>query len=188
MIPRLLQATEDSAASPLARHTPPLGFCPAEGVRSAYLVVGGEVGPGSLRAPASRTAAQKSGLRYEAKVHKYLAGIFGPAYRQSPWIHFLDDSGGRRCQPDGLIWHPDFTVVVEVKIRHMVSAWWQLCRLYLPVVTVLRPDKPVALLTIVRSYDPSVLWPEPPNLAPNIEAVLKYRGVSDHAWVLEWVP
>jgi hypothetical protein len=76
----------------------------------------------------------------------------------------------RWCQPDALILQPrdGLLTIVEVKYQHTPDAWWQLRELYLPVVSLaFGPDWRIAMLEVVKWYDPHVSFPETPLLTPD---------------------
>lgn len=107
-----------------------------------------------------RTQAQKMGLRFETKVHDVLEAIYDIDYRRSPAVLFEDRSGLHRAIPDGILKIGDSLVIVEIKLRHCERAWWQLKRLYEPVLrTMVVPGARVRCVEIVRSYDPDEPFP-----------------------------
>lgn len=119
------------------------------------------------------SAAQRAGLAYQKRVGKFLQPLAVGAWVVSsgPWFVYCCGSGPRRyCQPDFLLL--DATnrtmVVVEVKIRWTDIAWWQLRKLYLPVLEVVFPEWTFITLCITRSYDPAVSIPEPVNLCSDL--------------------
>lgn len=113
------------------------------------------------------TEAQRNGIRYESSVHEYLSDVL-ENYIEAPWLFIRDQSGARRLGPDGLCVTRNHVIVIEVKIQHMPEAWWQLRQLYEPVVRFWR--KNVYVLEIVKSYDPSMPFPEPIELVENLRA------------------
>lgn len=118
-----------------------------------------EVGIGGS-SPLSRgkTAAQKAGLRYEAKVQDFLAGYFS-TYVKSPYIRFRDGSGMRMCIPDGLLcFLPTRAVIFEIKHLHTPDAWWQLKKLYEPVILAAGYNE-VQVVEICKSYDAATPFP-----------------------------
>lgn len=117
-------------------------------------------GPVSL--PKGRTAAQRAGLRYEDKVLSALELEFGSALRRAPVIEFFDASGPRRIIPDAFVYLNGMLVILEVKISHRDGAWWQLRRLYEPVVRLLTdPGVSIAICEICRTSDFTIPYPEP---------------------------
>lgn len=110
------------------------------------------------------TPAQQQGLRYEEQAQKHLSKL-GWQYARSPRIFYVDDRGPSYIVPDGLIvhdgivWDHRFMVIVEVKIQHMPEAWWQLERLYRPILQAAAPKADIYCLEVCRSYDPSMPFP-----------------------------
>lgn len=113
------------------------------------------------------------GVRYEKRVQAHLAELFPLTYVPSPWLHFQADGAWRWCQPDGLIFDlPRGRIIcVEVKYSHTAAAWWQVRRLYLPVLRVCFPEEywQFECCEVVRWYDPAVAFPEPVELAAEID-------------------
>lgn len=69
----------------------------------------------------------------------------------------------RWCQTDGLLIQPQggLITIVEIKYQHTPDAWFQLRELYEPVVRrAFGPAWEVALLEVVKWYDPSTFFPE----------------------------
>lgn len=59
--------------------------------------------------------------------------------------------------------------VVEIKYSHTSDAWWQLRRLYVPVLQRIFPQNlwDFEVCEIVRWFDPAVAFPEPWKLVDN---------------------
>jgi hypothetical protein len=138
------------------------------------------------------SAAKVAGLRYEEKVQKELSSRY-MAYTPEPRLTFDQDDGTTRfVKPDGLLIFPEYAVIVEIKISHLPEAWWQLHRLYRPVVEALL-KKPVHCLEICRSYDPAVAWPGPVDLCDDLETAVRggttpypLRNTAPPTMVLPW--
>lgn len=118
--------------------------------------------PYAHRAKASSTSAQKLGLSYQRKITKWISeGNLGSfTVRPGVWFCYHDADKRRFCQPDILLVDESSKcmVVVEVKLRFTEGAWWQLSKLYLPVLRrVLGEDWILIPLCITKSYDPSVV-------------------------------
>lgn len=108
-----------------------------------------------------RTKAQRAGLRYEGKVQRYILRHCGENYKVSPQIEVsYHDVVLRSLIPDGLFLADDLATVVEIKRQHMPESWWQLRKLYGPVVEALPGITHVNLLSIVGSFDPAMPYPE----------------------------
>lgn len=151
-------------------------FLPPKGFRPSDLVVEASF----CRSPAFASQPSKGnnpsairGLNYERKVHNHLSSVFNPErgsqlYVPAHWITFRTsdptERGPRYAQPDGLLVDLDrsLVVIVEIKLRHMQSAWWGLRRLYEPLIRKIFGNKwSFAVCEIVDWYDPAVFWPEP---------------------------
>lgn len=105
------------------------------------------------------SGAQKAGLAYQRRVGEVLTVARPPSDLDcGPWFWYVDSSGRRSyCQPDFLLHLASGKLaVVEVKIRWTSDAWWQLRKLYLPVLQRVFPGRALLPLVICRSYDPSV--------------------------------
>lgn len=160
---------------------PPSTFKPAGTVISAKW----SSAPAFAAAPKRRTGRRAQGVRYERKVHEHLAELYPDRYVSSPWIRFtnVEDNNARWCQPDGLIidLHAGEIVIVEVKYQHTSDAWWQLEKLYKPVLKVLFPPKLWSLrcVEVVKWFDPMTNFPVPTKMSE------RPTGVGDfsvHIW------
>lgn len=163
---------------------PPPRFRPVVGkIKNAYYRDGSVVEPAR-----GFTEAQKAGLRYEAKAQLMLREVLGPRYSVAPHVHFEDESGWRTCVPDGVYVPVDGPVFVfEIKSQHMPEAWWQLRRLYQPVLEARRPRRQIVPIEVTRSYDPSQPFPEECEVIRDLsDFVLRTR--FDHLGVLVWRP
>src|ERR1043165_6993784 len=149
--------------------------------------------PSSASGSVGLTEAQKAGLRYEAKVQDYLCAALGTSYYPAPYLHFLDgtvlENGGayRTLVPDGLFFAPEKLVYIfEFKSQHMPEAWYQLRKLYEPVVKRLDVDPRTSVIEVVRSYDPAMGFPEPVILCSSLDEALDSPLHSFK--VLRWRP
>lgn len=135
------------------------------------------------------TSAQRSGLRYEAKAQIWLQDRLGIAYHVAPYLHFRDGPTmeARTCIPDGIYFGVDGSAIVfEIKSQHCPEAWWQLRRLYQPVLKELGRVRHVAVVEVTRSLDPMMPFPEPIHqIASLVEWV---QGPPDTFGVLVWRP
>lgn len=104
----------------------------------------------------------------------FLLAAFPQSYVPSPWLHFRSESSEkwRWCQPDGLLVDIERGIItcVEVKYSHTENAWWQVRKLYLPVLEKLFPPALWRLQAceVVKWYDSAVVFPEPVELAAEI--------------------
>lgn len=108
--------------------------------------------------------SKKLGVKFERKVQNELVSLFGPIFQLGPFLEFSSAEGKepRLCQPDGLVlFASGWTLIIEIKLAHTLSAWFQLRKLYQPVVTKLNPTRPIRVVEICQLADPQVLLPEP---------------------------
>lgn len=157
--------------SDLSKCPPPRGFKPAGLLETVELTTSG---PMPLKAKRKRyTPVQKLGLGFERKVQQALYDRY-PNYIPSPWLRFRERSaarlgrGWRWCQPDGLFIDYDSgrLTLVEIKLRHTSNAWWQVRRLYEPVLAHLfGPHWTIIPIEVVRWYDGTTPFPEPLGLS-----------------------
>jgi len=103
-------------------------------------------------------------VKFERQLQEHLLELYPTAFLPSPWLKYrnCDEEELRWCQPDGLIIDiPHSTItLIEIKLKHVSTAWWQLQRLYLPVVRVLfGPRWIYKLCEAVRYHDPAEPFP-----------------------------
>lgn len=165
MLPYLTRH-ESLAAGPSSLTVPPPRFRPLTGAPTHVNFRSSPYTPAQ-----GLTVAQKNGLRYEAKAQEHFSGLFGSDYKAGPYIHFLDNRVARTAQPDGVLLLPHSIYIFEIKFQHVPEAWWQLEKLYKPLLTALF-QKPVACIEVCRSFDPSTPFP------------VKTTGIVD---LCEWV-
>lgn len=128
------------------------------------------------------TAAREAGLRFEAKAQEVLQTAF-KTYFPTPRIAFVDRSGYRVCIPDGVVVEDGGGIVFEIKIQHTPNAWWQLRRLYQPVLEK-HLFRPVRVVEVVRTFDPDTMFPEKFDLLTSIDDVRQIP--PDRFGVLTW--
>jgi len=134
--------------------------------------------------PTPRTSRKrKEGIRYEISVHQEFYSRYGNLYLPSQWFLFYDPRGRRRfCQPDGLLFLPSGKLIVlEIKLSHTLTAYYQILNLYFPVLKTLFPKWTLIPCEVVRWFDPSTLFPVQPKLcADPLHAVKDAFNV--HIW------
>lgn len=129
------------------------------------------------------TGARADGIRYEKKAQKYLSELYADQYVQSPWIRFVSLGSGqiRWCQPDGILLDivRGTVTIIEIKSSHTSKAWYQIDRLYLPVLQCIFPQDLwlYRRCEVVRYYDPLVAFPEPIKLVPDLSQLDHRFGV-----------
>lgn len=159
----------------------PKGFRPAEGIL--------EVQP-SDRAPSffrtrNYTGKFKAGVEYEAAVHSYYSKVYGDKYKANPWYTFKDKNGSRWCQPDALIVDPESNTItiLECKLKHCAKSWWQLHKLYLPVVKfAYGADWVYKVIEVTAILDPATLYPCEYNKIDCIPRALAYPVTNVILW------
>lgn len=185
MIP-LSPLSEQSSVSALCP-PPREGFSPLVGVPRSVVITFVST-PQNL---VGLTAAQKNGLRYEQKAHLYLQETLQD-YAVSPRFNFRDDTGGRICIPDGLFYplgmnKPVF--IFEIKISHTSDAWWQLRRLYQPVVAryFANTERAVGVVEVCQSLDPATPFPENYVVIEDLRKWVE-AGDPNKFGVFQWKP
>ncbi len=158
------------------RCPPPANFTPAGRVTSAWLSP--EEPPFINRT--RRRGNKAEGVRYEAKVQRYLVDAYPDFYLPAPWFRYASSGNARVrwCQPDGLLLNARDGVItiVEVKLRHNSDAWWQVRHLYEPVVAACFGSVwRIAAVEVVRWFDPDAPFPETYCRAPDPIAVTEGR-------------
>lgn len=137
----------------------PKGFRQAIGITHSEI---SPVGPHFVK-PVRLTGKLKAGLDYEAEVHSHFTQLYGDAYTGGPWLKFIGKSEKMRwCQPDG--WLIDLQrnriTVIECKYKHISRSWWQLHRLYLPVIQHLfGPEWEYCVVEVSKWCDPATPYP-----------------------------
>ena len=129
-------------------------------------------------------------MRYEHQAKEYLSEKLGDAFVPGPWFRFQSRAvaGAQTqllwCQPDGLYF--DFRLgritIIEIKLRHTSDAWYQVRRLYQPVVQrVFGALWDYTVVEVARWFDPATPFPEHIRMLPNVaEAPLEMFSV--HRW------
>lgn len=131
------------------------------------------------RAPSVQTelqnysTCQKAGLRYERRVQKHLRELYGRAYTGAPWVGYREahePAKARYCQPDGLLYTGPFqrVTIIEIKNSHAQRAWWQLRKLYAPIIAKLHPQFCIHVCEVTRFYDRMIPFNEDVELVRDI--------------------
>lgn len=140
---------------------PPRRFRPAGEILSATFVA-----PPPFVVPhRTRNQARANGVRYEKKARSYLQEVFPDAIVLGPWIKFHSRGKAKAlyCQPDALILdiRAGSITVIEIKLKHTSDAWWQVRRLYLPLVQfIFGEDWNYISVEVVKWFDPHTKFPE----------------------------
>jgi hypothetical protein len=164
---------------------PPSWFRGAEGVRSAWPTSGGPFGRTPTRLKG--TSAQRAGIRYERNVIKFLTSEFAKDFTASQWFAWHDDHERLRyCQVDGLLRLNNLLVIVEIKVNFSSDAWWQLRKLYEPIIKKVYSPSRLASLVVCKSFDPAVPFPEEPSILPQIRVLCSPEWNCTQIGVFQW--
>lgn len=136
------------------------------------------------------TGRRLQGIKYEAAVQQHMQRIFPYGYMPSPWLRFETHEGMKFCQADGILVElsAGIITIIEVKYQHTTDAWWQLRRLYQPVLEHIfaGTDWQFRVVEIVKWYDPAVQWPEQIQRVEDLEQAFKLP--ADTTGVHIWKP
>lgn len=119
-------------------------------------------------------------------MHEHLEEVFSNKVILGPWIKFTSKGRERPlyCQPDAIILdiRRGTITVVEIKIKHTSDAWWQLRRLYTPVVQhIFGEGWTYIVLEIAKWFDPHTRFPEEFTFVDDLASV---TGLSSEAFYL----
>jgi len=123
------------------------------------------------------TLSQKAGVRYEVQAQYHLLTLFPDLYL-SPSVRFIDEGGDRICIPDAVLCEERDIFIFEIKLTHVPEAWWQLHRLYKPVLEELPGNRRVHCVEVCRSYDPSMPFPCRVEVIDDLGAWMQDRPTS----------
>ena len=144
-----------------------------------------ERAPGFKRS-VTRSGRRLSGIKYEKRAHEHFQTMYGDMYVRSPWLMFreVDEKQVRYAQPDALLF--DFTfgtiTIVEYKYQHCELAWWQMHRLYKPLLQHLFGSHwEIKTIEVVKWYDPATHFPDRVQLCPALDSAPKV-GTGVHIW------
>lgn len=181
-----------SDISGVSKHLPPQRFVAASGVEEVWRVA---QQPKFRKGQDQTSRAKELGLKYEKKVQEKLREECPDGLELNPWFAFKDEMGMRYCSPDAILIAKDVIVVFEIKYSHTALAWWQLRRLYAPVLAVWG-QKRVIGVEICHTMS-QVEWPGPTfsftNSWSELKLILTAIGLrpgvdepEDHITVLKW--
>lgn len=161
---------------------PPLDFLPVDNCEWAEF----SETPPAFIAPQRRRGRRLLGVKYERKAQTWLSGIYHNRYMPSQWLRYRGGDGKIRwCQPDGVLNEPETKTltIVEIKYSHTETAWWQLFKLYLPVLERLFDGYGYEFrcVEVCRWYDPSVRCPQPVRLRDSLDNV-RTGEFAVHIW------
>lgn len=113
------------------------------------------------------------GVKYERKGHQHFQSLYQEIYFASPWLHFQEvGKSPRYCQPDAILFLPRQLkfIILEFKYNHTDRAWWQVQRLYRPVLQkIFGAQWEICGVEVVKWYDMDTYFPVNVKLLPRIE-------------------
>lgn len=173
MIPEIGPGLTRDVGVCIAKVPPPLRFKEIKGRISDVQL------RGSKQSSILGSAAQKNGLRYETKVQGWLRRNV-PSYQASRQFTFRDETGFRSIIPDGYLLYDGITeaqlTIFEIKSRHTPDAWWQLEKLYKPVLkqwlAAYNRTPRICLVEVCRSFDPAIVFPVKTYLVKDFVALM----------------
>ena len=137
----------------------------------------------------TKNKARANGIRYEKKAHAYLEEAFPDSIVLGPWIKFRAKGQAKAiyCQPDALILDIRLgtITVIEIKLKHTSDAWWQVRRLYLPLVqSIFGEEWDYIAVEVAKWFDPHTKFPEWFEFADSIEkfSTLSPKTFHLHLW------
>lgn len=151
---------------------PPLDFHPITECTWAQI---SDQPPEFVRDQPRRRGRRLLGIKYEAKAQDALGERYGRRYYRSPWLRYKTqhDPRVRWCQPDGVLFTPETNriTIIEFKYNHTELAWWQMFRLYKPVLErVFEAERyDIACCEVVKWFDPAAKMPMPTKLRARID-------------------
>lgn len=146
--------------------------------------------PPFIRPLHKATGRRLKGIKYEVAAQKMILAKFPQSYFVSPWLKFSCFKGVRWCQPDGILINLEegLITIVEMKYQHTTEAWWQMRKLYEPLLRAMFPAElwRINTLEVVKWFDPLVDYPEQLYMLKELEDHLSIP--SDQTGLHIWKP
>jgi hypothetical protein len=129
----------------------PKNFTPVEAIEAACICSA----PSFVNTSRCK-GVQLKGLKFEAQVTSKLDRLDDWEGIPGIWFEFKDQTGHRYAQADwvGFNFRKGVCVIVEVKLSRVAKAWWQLNKLYYPLVSHLFHSWPIAMVEVVANMKP----------------------------------
>lgn len=131
--------------------------------------------------PRAGKGARGEGIRYERSLARALPGA-----KHGQWFEFQDRNGLGKCQPDFLLDHGQFVVVLECKYTWVPEGHSQIDLLYRPIVERLL-GKPVRGIVVCKRLVPEVLRPGGPRIAGSYKEAVDLAAAVDNKVVWHWL-
>lgn len=123
------------------------------------------------------TAARHAGVLYEKKARAKLRELL-PGISCSLWWDFYDQRSRRAIQTDAVYFAKLDTIITifEIKKSFTSDAWWQLRKVYEPVIQAWAGASYINVVEVCSSFDPVVVMPEEIEVIENLPLWVKERN------------
>lgn len=159
-----------SSPQKIANCYPPRGFKSVRGLSAVRMIEE----PQFAKTNGNVRGAKRKGLLYQEQVVDRLDALCGDRWEPlaGPWFEFVDFSGHRYAQADwiGFDIRSGIIALVEIKYTRVPDAWWQMNRLYRPLLAKLFPQFKIAMLEIATNVV-NVKVPEEVQIVHSLDAV-----------------
>lgn len=135
------------------------------------------------RFPLPKKGAKAEGIRFEKQIVKSLEEKYPGFISALPFIFSTPYNPRSVCIPDGLLVDKDEVVVVEIKLRHTMDAWFQLRQLYEPVIKKALRRERIRLVEVCKWYVPETKFPE--KYEP-VQTMEEFLGSREEFGVVIW--
>ena len=134
----------------------------------------------SLARGTKRSNAISRGLDYEERVHRAFKTKYGKYYVSNAWIAYRETKTGKKryASPDAVLFFPEEKRIklIEIKLTHTIRAWWQLRKMYEPLIRKIFPGWKVEVVEVCSKYFKTT-WPEKIDWIYSIEDPVSNFGV-----------
>ena len=150
------------------KHRPPKGFKAVKGLSVVRTIDE----PQFAKTTKKQQGSKRRGLIFEQRVVDYLDNLSEDIVGfPGMWFEFVDFHGHRYAQSDwvGLNVKTGVVYIVEVKLSRVPKAWWQLNKLYKPLVERVLGEGKIALVEVATDVK-NVAVPEDVELVWDLTA------------------
>lgn len=142
--------------------------------------------PPQFLRPTKRRGKRLQGIRYENRAREAFTARFGTDFMPSQWVRYRAADGRIRwCQTDGVLLSREHhrLTIIEFKYNHTDLAWWQLFRLYRPVLERLFEGYGYEFrcVEVCQWFDPATRCTARPILCEDVANVM-IDGFNVHIW------
>ena len=128
--------------------------------------------PSSLADTSGHRGSRRAGITFEKNMGSFLRKKFKGKVLSNVWIGYESFGEVRVCSPDHLIIDVEsgFITIVECKLTHIGTAYYQMVNLYLPVLKALFPGFELRGIEFCKNFDRSVSYPVGINLVRELRS------------------